>query len=284
MEVRFENVSFSYNSNTSIEKQVLKNINLTISEGKITSIIGKSGSGKTTIAELIDFLIVPTEGKIIVGEEEITNKKGSLSKTKKIRKDVGLVFQFPEEQFFNLTVEDEIGFSLKYYKYKTDELKKRVIDSLKMVGLDETYLKKNPFTLSNGEMRKVAIASTLALNPKIIIFDEPTIGMDSSSKKSFMQLLRKLKTRYNKTIVLISHDIDFVHAMSDYIYVLNNKEVFMEGKKYDVFKRQEELESIGIKVPKMIEFSNLVKDKKGIKIGYRDNINDLIKDIYRYVK
>ena len=284
MEVKFENVSFSYNSNTSIEKQVLKNINLTISDGKITSIIGKSGSGKTTIAELIDFLIVPTEGKIIVGEEEITNKKSSLSKTKRIRKDVGLVFQFPEEQFFNLTVEDEIGFSLKYYKYKTDELKKRVIDSLKMVGLDESYLKKNPFTLSNGEMRKVAIASTLALNPKIIIFDEPTIGMDSSSKKKFMQLLRKLKTRYNKTIVLISHDIDFIHAMSDYIYVLNNKEVFMEGKKYDVFKRQEELESIQIKVPKMIEFSNLVRDKKGIKIGYRDNINDLIKDIYRYVK
>ena len=284
MEVKFENVSFSYNNNTSIEKQVLKNINLTISDGKITSIIGKSGSGKTTIAELIDFLIVPTEGKIIIGEEEITSKKNSLSKTKRIRKDVGLVFQFPEEQFFNLTVEDEIGFSLKYYKYKTDELKKRVIDSLKMVGLDESYLKKNPFTLSNGEKRKVAIASTLALNPKIIIFDEPTIGMDSSSKKRFMQLLRKLKTRYNKTIVLISHDIDFIHAMSDYIYVLNNKEVFMEGKKYDVFKKQEELESIQIKVPKMIEFSNLVRDKKGIKIGYRDNINDLIKDIYRYVK
>ena len=175
MEVKFENVSFSYNPNTSIEKEVLKNINLIIEEGKITSIIGKSVSGKTTIAELIDFLIIPTEGKITIGENEITPKKSTLSKTKKIRKDVGLVFQFPEEQFFNMTVEDEIAFSLKYYKYKTDELKKRVLDSLTMVGLDESYLKRNPFTLSNGEKRKIAIASTLALNPKIIIFDEPTI-------------------------------------------------------------------------------------------------------------
>ena len=284
MEVKFENVSFSYNPNTSIEKEVLKNINLIIEEGKITSIIGKSGSGKTTIAELIDFLIIPTEGKITIGENEITPKKSTLSKTKKIRKDVGLVFQFPEEQFFNMTVEDEIAFSLKYYKYKTDELKKRVLDSLTMVGLDESYLKRNPFTLSNGEKRKVAIASTLALNPKIIIFDEPTIGMDSQSKKKFISLLRKLKTRYQKTIILISHDIDFIHVLSDYIYVLDNKSIYMEGKKYDVFKRQEELENIEIKVPKMIEFSNLVKNTKGIKIGYRDNINDLIKDIYRYVK
>lgn len=284
MEVKFENVSFSYNPNTSIEKEVLKNINMTIEEGKITSIIGKSGSGKTTIAELIDFLIIPTEGKITIGENEITPKKSTLSKTKKIRKDVGLVFQFPEEQFFNMTVEDEISFSLKYYKYKTVELKKRVLDSLIMVGLDESYLKRNPFTLSNGEKRKVAIASTLALNPKVIIFDEPTIGMDSKSKKNFISLLRKLKTRYQKTIVLISHDIDFVHILSDYIYVLDNKSIYMEGKKYDVFKKQSQLENIEIKVPKIIEFSNLVKDTKGIKIGYRDNINDLIKDIYRYVK
>ena len=284
MEVKFENVSFSYNTNTSIEKEVLKDLNLTIEEAKITSIIGKSGSGKTTIAELIDFLIVPTEGRIIVGENEITPKKSSLTKIKKIRKDVGLVFQFPEEQFFNMTVEDEIAFSLKYYKYKTDELNKRVLDSLKMVGLDESYLKRNPFTLSNGEKRKVAIASVLAINPKVIIFDEPTIGMDNKGKKNFISLLRKLKIRYKKTIILISHDIDFIHVMSDYIYVLNDKKIYMEGNKYDVFKRQKELEDIEINVPKIMEFSNLVKDKKGIKIGYRDNINDLIKDIYRYVK
>lgn len=279
MEVRFENISFSYNINTPIEKKVLKNINLLIKDNKITSIIGKSGSGKSTIAELIDLLLIPSSGKIFLDNEEIKN-----SQIKKIRKDIGIVFQFPEEQFFNLTVEEEISFGLKYFKYKNDDIRKRVLDSLIMVGLDETYLNRNPFTLSNGEMRKVAIASTLALNPKVIIFDEPTIGLDENSKKNYIQLIRKLKNRYKKTIVLISHDLDLVHILSDYIYVINDGKVYMEGSKYDVFKRQEELEKINIKAPKIMEFSNIVKNKKGIKIGYRDNINDLIKDIYRYVK
>ena len=285
MEIKFNDVNYIYNKNSSIKNEVWKNINVKFSEGEITSIIGRSGSGKTTIAELMNALLYPSEGNINIGSYLLTSK--GIKNNKKInnlRVNVGLVFQFPEEQFFNMTVKEEISFGMKYFDYKTKDIDKRVSNALKMVGLDDNYLERNPFTLSNGEKRKVAIASIIAFNPKVIILDEPTIGLDSISKKNLLQLIRKLKQRLNKTIILISHDIELVHQVSDYIIVLDKGNVIAEGDKYTVFKQEEMLKNFGIKVPKIIEFSNKVLDKKGIKIGYRDEINDLIKDIYRYVK
>lgn len=285
MEIKFDDVNYTYNEKSTLKKEAIKNLKISFSEGKITSIIGKSGSGKTTIAELINALLFPTEGTIKIGSYIISNKGIKNNKDiNKLRVNVGLVFQFPEEQFFNMTVKDEIAFGMKYFKYKTTDMEKRIIDALKMVGLSENYLKRNPFTLSNGEKRKVAIASILVFNPKVIVLDEPTIGLDSASKKNLLQLIRKLKTRFNKTIILISHDIDLVHIISDYVYVLDKGIVIAEGDKYTVFRNSEVLNEHGIKIPKIIEFSNKVLEKKGIKIGYRDEINDLIKDIYRYVK
>lgn len=285
MEIKFENVCYEYNKKNSTKNKILNSINLELKEGKITSLIGKSGSGKTTLAELSNALLIPTDGCINIGSYIVTKKGADSSKNiNKIRFNVGLVFQFPEQQFFNLTVREEVSFGMKLYNYRMPEIEKRVVDSLKMVGLGEEYLDRNPFTLSNGEKRKIALASILVFNPKVIILDEPTIGLDSSSKKSLIQLLRKLKTRYNKTIVLISHDVDMVHFISDYIYVIDSGNIVLEGDKYSVFKKEQELKKYGLRVPKVIEFSNLVLNKKGIKIGYRDEINDLIKDIYRYVK
>lgn len=285
MEVKFEGVNYTYTDKSSKQSNILNNITLTFNEGKISSLIGKSGSGKTTLAELSNALILPTEGKVNIGEYVITNEGSDKScNINTIRINVGLVFQFPEEQFFNMTVRDEVAFGMKFFNYRMAEMEKRTIDALRMVGLDEEYLDRNPFTLSNGEKRKVAIASILVFNPKVIILDEPTIGLDASSKKSLFQLIRKLKVRYKKNIILISHDIDLVHSISDYVYVINNGNIALEGDKYSVFKQIDKLKECGLRAPKMIEFSNLVLNKKGIKIGYRDEINDLIKDIYRYVK
>ena len=153
-----------------------------------------------------------------------------------------------------------------------------------MVGLDPSYLDKNPQTLSNGEKRKVALASILVLNPSILVLDEPTIGLDSESASNFIKLLRLLKRRYNKTIIIASHNTELLHKIVDYLYVINDGKVVLEGNKYDVFKQEKILKKYGIKVPKIMEFSNTVLEKKNKKIGYRDEINDLIKDIYRYVK
>lgn len=283
MEIKFNSVGFSYNANSPLEKEVLKDINLEIKTNNINAIIGKSGSGKTTIIEMINALIIPTIGNIKIDECYI-EKTSKIVNISYLRFNVGLIFEFPEEQFFNQTVEKEIGFGLKTFKYKTKEIKTRISNSLKMVGLDDSYLERDPFTLSSGEKRKVAIASILVFNPKVIIFDEPTVGLDSNSKNNLIRLIKMLKNKYKKTIIIVSQDVDFLHKFVDYIYVLSNKTIVLEGEKYDVFTQVDKLKEYGIAVPQIIDFSYKVLKEKDIKMGYRDEINDLLKDIYRYAK
>ncbi len=283
MEIRYDNVSYVYNPKTALKKVALKDINLTIQDSKINAVIGTSGSGKTTLVELLNSLLVPTKGKVIV-DKDIISEKSQIKNINTLRRKVGIVFQFPEEQFFNLTVKKELEFGLLSFNYRTNEIDKRVSDALKMVGLDDSYLDRDPFKLSNGEQRKVAIASILIVNPKIIVFDEPTIGLDYESKKNFIKLIRMLKNRYNKTIIVISHDIDFIHNISDYVILLDKGNVILTGNKYDILGNPDVLKEYNLPVPKVVEFSYKVLKNKGIKMGYRDDVNDLLKDIYRYAK
>lgn len=283
MEIKFNNVGFSYNEQTPLKKEVLRGINIEIHEGKINGIIGKSGSGKTTLVEMINALLIPSVGNIKV-DDYIIEKNQKIVNINNLRVNIGLIFENPEDQFFNTTVKKEIEFGMKYFNYKTDKIEKRVMDALKMVGLDDTYLTRDPFSLSSGEKRKVAIASVLAFNPKVIIFDEPTLGLDASSKENLIRLIKMLKNKYNKTIIINSHDVDLLHKLVDHVFILHNKKVVIEGNKYEVFTQVDKLNEYGIGVPKVIEFSHKVLVQKKIKMGYRDEINDLIKDIYRYAK
>lgn len=283
MEIKFNDVSYTYDKVNYQKKEVLKDINLSFQEGKITGIVGKNGSGKTTMLELIDALLLPSSGNIQVGNF-IIDKNQKIKDINALRFQVGLVFQFPEDQIFNHTVREELEMGLKFYHYKMNKLETRTLDALKMVGLDVSYLDKNPLELSQGEKRKVAIASILMINPDILILDEPTIGLDVESKHSLIKLLRILKNRFHKTIIIVSHDTDFLLPIVDQVVVLHNKQVVLEGDKYSVFKQVKKLKQYGVKAPQIIEFSDKVLSKKGIKIGYRDEINDLMKDIYRYVK
>lgn len=282
MEIKFENVGYIYNEKTPLEKEVLKDLNFAIKPNQINAIIGKSGSGKTTIIEMIESLIIPTTGRIKIDNCYI-EKESKIVNIRLLRFQVGLIFEFPEDQFFNSTVEKEISFGLKTFNYKTDEIKTRVSNALKMVGLDDSYLSRNPHTLSNGEKRKVAIASVLVFNPKVIILDEPTVGLDSNSKENLIRLIKMLKNKYNKTIIIVTQDVDFLHRLADYIFVLSDKQIVLEGTKYEVFTKVEELKKYGLGVPKIIEFTHKVLVDKGVKLGYRDEIKDLIKDIYRNV-
>ncbi|HIS90416.1 MAG TPA: ATP-binding cassette domain-containing protein [Candidatus Faecisoma merdavium] len=281
MEVKFNHVFYVYNEKTPLSKMVLGDINTTFKEGKITGIMGKSGSGKTTLIELINALIIPTKGNIQVGSRVIS-KTRKIKNINNLRYKIGLVFQVPEEQFFCKTVKEEIEFGMKYFKKSVKSIEKHVSDALIMMGLDDSYLNRNPFTLSSGEMRKVAIASVLAFNPKIIILDEPTIGLDNKSKENLIKIIKLLKNRYKKTIIVVSNDTDLLLKISDNVILLDKGKIILEGNKYDVFKQ--DISKYGLKRPKIIEFEQLVLEKKGIKIGYRDDINDLMKDVYRYVK
>lgn len=268
MEIKFEDVNYSYKKVNYLEKEVLKDVNLKIKSEKINAIIGKSGSGKTTLLNMINQDLSPTKGKI-----KIDVKDDDI--------DIGYVSGNPKEQFFNKTVYEELESILQMKQYKLDKIEKRIYDVLLMVGLDKNKLKQNPNTLSHGETRKLAIAEALISNPKILVFDEPTTNLDTKSKNEFVKLIRLLKTRYNKTIIVSSNDLDFIHRISDYIFVLHNKKVVLEGTKYEVFKDSKQLKKYGLMPPKVMLFSDVVLSKKNIKLGYRDEINDLIKDIYR---
>ena len=281
MEVKFNHVFYVYNEKTPLSKIVLGNINTTFKEGKITSIMGKSGSGKTTLIELINALIIPSKGNIQVGSRVIS-KTRKIKNINNLRYKIGLVFQVPEEQFFCKTVKEEIEFGMKYFNKSVKSIQKHISDALIMMELDDSYLNRNPFTLSSGEMRKVAIASVLAFNPKVIILDEPTIGLDNKSKENLIKIIKLLKNRYKKTIIVVSNDADLLLKISDHVILLDKGKIVLEGNKYDVFKQ--DIEKYSLKRPKIIEFEQLVLEKKGIKIGYRDDINDLMKDVYRYVK
>lgn len=278
MEIVYNNVYFKYNNSN---KEILNNINLKLKDNSINFIVGPNGSGKTTLIQMLNGILVPIKGYISIDEYKVCKKNKDY---KKLRFDVGVVFQFPENQIFNLTVEEEIGFALNYYNYRLDDKEKHIMDALKMVDLDETYLKRNPLSLSSGEMRKVAIASILAFNPKVIVLDEPTLGLDSKSKNSLIKIIRILKNRFHKTIVIVSHDMELVHKLGDYIYVLDNGKVIKEGNKYDIFTDDDFLKREHISMPNVIKFSKMVKSSKNIKLGYRDDINDLLKDIYRYAR
>lgn len=279
MAIRLQNVTYIYNNNLSDSKRALDNINLEIKEGKINAITGSNGSGKTTLVEIINGLIMPTEGKVIIDKLTLTNKTKNKD-ISSLRKKMGFVFQNSTEQFFNTTVSQEIAFGLNYSEYKDKE--ERIKKVLKMVGLNDNYLTMNPLKLSSGEKKMVAIASILVFNPKIIIFDEPTIGLDNKTKDRFIKLIVRLKKDYQKTIIIVSHDTNMLLKISDYLFVLDKGKLVLEGNKYEVFSQN--VEVFGIETPNIIKFAKVVAEKKNIKMGYRDDINDLIKDIYRYAK
>lgn len=272
MEIKFDKVNFTYKKINYCEHEVLKNINIKLKAGKINAIVGKSGSGKTTLLELITGILKPTTGKVLIDEKEIDNLNNAF--------DIGYVSQ-DNNQFLQKTVKEELEMLLKLYNYKLKEKKKRINDSLIMVGLNEKYLNLNINNLSSGEKKKLALASALILNPRILIIDEPVIGLDRKTKEELKKIFRILKTRYNKTIIFVSNNLDFVLEVADYVYVLYDKEIVLEGKKIDVLSKTDILKKYGIIGPNITSFENLVLTKKQIKIGYRYEINDLIKDIYR---
>ena len=276
MEVIFKNVGFTYNYKLKNSKEALKDINLCLESDLIHGIIGPIGSGKSTMLELMNGITKPTTGEIIIGKYNL-NKRNF--KFNKFRFDVGLVYQFPEKHFFCNTVAEEIAFAEKVFEPKNKNIKAKVIKVLKMVGLDESYLSRNPFNLNGGEKRRVAIASVLISNPKLLIMDEPTIGLDNKSKKRLMKLLVNLKKKYSKTIIIVTHDVDMLYEIVDNVVVLNDGKLVKVGNKLEVFSDVALLEKNNTPVPSIIKFERIVFDKTGIDLGYNPNMNSLVRKV-----
>lgn len=277
MEVGFNNVSY-----VSDKKKIIHDIKVELKEGKINGFIGPNGSGKTTMLQMLNGFIYPTKGHITMGKLNIKAGENE-ENTKSLYLNLSTVGQCPEEHFFCESVQKELTLYLEAYNYKKEKIDKHIKDAIKMVGLNQKYLSSDPLELSSSEMRKVLLAKALSTNPKILMLDEPTIGLDTEDKKNLINLLKTIKRRYNKTIIIISQDIEFIHQLVDYLFVFKDGKILVEGDKYEVFKEYKLLEKNDIQLPKIIQFELLVLDKKNIKLGFRDEINDLIKDILRNI-
>ena len=267
MDIKFNNVSY-------LDK--LKDINYTFKEGEITYLIGSSGSGKTLLSYLMLGLVLPTKGNLsVLGNIIDSNTKDFTY----IRRQVGYVFQEPMEEFFTTSVKEEIEFGLKNNKFKLDKLDKQVASALKMVGLPLSYLEQNPFTLSGGEREKLAIAIALSLNPKVIILDEPTIYLDDKSIYELVELIKKIKEKYNKTIIIITNDINFVMKLEGNILLLKKGKVNLNITSDKLLDNIDKLKRSGMEVPPIINFINRcdkIKNKKFTKTLDIDKLVELV--------
>lgn len=259
MSITFEKVSYVYSEGTPFRYAALTDVDLSFTEGKMTAIIGQTGSGKSTLVQHLNALLKPTSGKVTVLDHEIiagTEPKG----LKKLRGKVGLVFQFPEYQLFEETVIKDIAFGPKNFGISEEESLKRAKEALKLVGLDESYEEKSPLELSGGQKRRVAIAGILAMNPDVIVLDEPTAGLDPLGTVSMMKLFKKLNTEHKKTILIVTHDMEQVYSYCDEVVVMENGKVQIHTTVNEFFKDPARCEKLHILPPAIIRMRSKLNE------------------------
>ena len=259
MSIKIENLTHVYMPKTPFEKKALDNVNLTIEDGEFLALIGHTGSGKSTLIQHLNGLLEPTSGRILVDDIDITNKEAKFTE---IRKKIGLVFQYPEYQLFEETIEKDIAFGPNNLELSSEEVSRRVKKSMEMVGLDyETYKNVSPFDLSGGQKRRVAIAGVIAMEPKVLILDEPTAGLDPQGRDDILEQIKLLHEKYKMTIVLVSHSMEDVGKLAQRIVVMNKGKVELLGKPSEVFKEVETLEKIGLAVPQVTYLMRVLRER-----------------------
>ena len=259
MGIALENVSFTYQEGTPLASTALSDVSLTIEDGSYTALIGHTGSGKSTILQLLNGLLVPSQGSVRVFDTLIT----STSKNKdirQIRKQVGLVFQFAENQIFEETVLKDVAFGPQNFGVSEEDAEQIAREKLALVGIDESLFDRSPFELSGGQMRRVAIAGILAMEPAILVLDEPTAGLDPLGRKDLMNLFKKLH-QSGMTIVLVTHLMDDVAEYANQVYVMEKGRLVKGGKPSDVFQDVVFMEEVQLGVPKITAFCKRLADR-----------------------
>lgn len=264
MSIKIENLTYVYMPKTPFEKKALDNVSLEIEDGEFLAVIGHTGSGKSTLIQHLNGLLKPASGKIYVYGTDITDKD---TKLVDIRKKVGLVFQYPEYQLFEETIAKDIAYGPSNLGLNEDEILKRVKKSMEMVGLNyEEYKDISPFELSGGQKRRVAIAGVIAMEPKVLILDEPTAGLDPAGRDDILEQIKLLHEKYNMTIILVSHSMEDVGKLAEKIIVMNDGHIELQGKPKEVFKEIDTLEKIGLAVPQVTYLMRELK-KKGFNVS-----------------
>ena len=274
MAIQVKNLRYVYLPKTPNAQVALDDVTLTIKENSFCAFIGRTGSGKSTLVQHLNALLTPTSGELEIDEFHVGPKKRKNKKIKQLRKHVSLVFQFPEYQLFEETVEKDVAFGPKNFGIKDKEALELAHKALLSVGLDESFFKKSPFELSGGEKRRVSIAGILAINPDILVLDEPTAGLDAKGASDVMSLVENMH-KQGKTTIIVTHDMDLVMRYCDTVYVLKDGKLAFQGPKDLLFDTIEE--SSAIEIPPLYLLAKKLKDRgASIDIKKIKNIDDLI--------
>ena len=257
MSLKLEHVTYTYNPGTAYEMHALKDISLEIPAGQFLGIIGHTGSGKSTLIQHFNGLMRPTSGVVSYKEENIWQEEYSL---KRLRSQVGLVFQYPEHQLFEADVLSDVCFGPKNQGFSNEEAEKKAIEALQQVGLKEKYYKSSPFELSGGQKRRVAIAGVLAMEPEVLILDEPTAGLDPKGRDEILDQIAYLHEQRKITVILVSHSMEDIARYVDRILVMNKGEKAFDGTPKEVFAHYKELEQIGLAAPQITYIMNELQE------------------------
>lgn len=278
MPIILNNVSYVYGEHTPFRKEALKGINLTINEGDFVGIIGHTGSGKSTLVQHLNGLLHPTTGQVTIDGVDAALKT---EEAKLMRHKVGMVFQYPEYQLFEETIAQDIAFGPKNLGLSADEVDARVREAMDFVGLDyETYANRSPFQLSGGQMRRVAIAGVVALNPSYLILDEPSAGLDPFGREEIFQKIIDLHAKKGITVVLVSHNMEDISRMANRLIVIDNGKIQLDGKPIDIFmNKRQELQSAGVDVPPVSKLVEYLRDR-GLPVSQQViSVDDAVKAI-----
>ncbi len=260
MELTLEQVSYKYGKGTPLERKALDGVSFTIPEGSYTAIIGHTGSGKSTVLQHLNALLQPTEGRVTIGNRVITSKVKAKN-LKDVRRQVGIVFQFPEHQLFEESVLKDIMYGPMNFGITEQEAKERAKKYVNMVGLDYDVLSSSPFDLSGGQMRRVAIAGVLAMNPDVIVLDEPTAGLDPRGREDIMNMFQALHREEKKTTVLVTHSMEDAAKYADHLIILSKGKVMLEGSPREIFTMDEELRKLQLDIPETVRFQRELRKK-----------------------
>jgi len=262
-EIVLENVSFYHGKDTPYEIKALKNINLTIPSGKITGLIGHTGSGKSTLVQMFNGLLTPAEGRVLINGEDIWKEP---KKIRNVRFRVGLVMQYPEYQLFEETIYKDIAFGPRNMGISEDEIDERVIQAAEFVGLERELLDKSPFDLSGGQKRRAAIAGIIAMRPEILVLDEPAAGLDPRGRDSIFANITEYQKKSGSTVVIVSHSMEDMAKLCDNLVVMAAGEILMSGDRATVFSEPDKLTAVGLDVPQITQLMNLLA-KRGVPLA-----------------
>ena len=259
MSIVIEHLNYVYMSGGPYETQALRDINLTIGDGEFIGLIGHTGSGKSTLVQHLNGLLMPTDGRVLVDGLDLKDKA---TDRRAIRQRVGLVFQYPENQLFEETVEKDIAFGPKNLGLDEAEIARRVKDAMRRVALDYDELaQRSVFEFSGGQMRRVAIAGVLAMEPQVLVLDEPCAGLDPRGREEILGLISDLHRESGTTIVMVSHSMDDVASLAERVIVMNHGEIVMDGAPRDVFSCGAELRGMGLDVPQAVQLADKLREK-----------------------